>query len=147
MSSTPLENLAKIGQLDAVPESPELARNKLISARKRLADSRAAPVSNETRFDAGCNAIRDMAEIGLLMRGFRTTSRPGHHQTAIQCLGHTLGLDDAAIRVIDGLRKQRHLADYEGDPVTDAALAECVRQAAALLPRVEAALVDKGWVT
>lgn len=27
------------------------------------------------------------------------------------------------------LRKQRNLADYEGDPITDATLAECLKQA------------------
>ncbi len=141
-----LENLAKTKSLDAVPESPDLALNKLASARKRLADAHIAHVSNETRFDAAYNAIRDVAEIGLLIYGFRTNARGGgHHQMAIQCLKHTLGVDDDRIQVIDGLRKQRHLADYEGDTVTEAALSECIRQATRLLPQVEDALKTKGW--
>ena len=141
-----LENLAKTKNLDAVPDSPDLALNKLASARKRLADARIVNVSKETRFDAAYNAIRDLAEIGLLIYGFRTNARGGgHHQMAIQCLKHTLGVDDGRIQVIDGLRKQRHLADYEGETVNDAALSECIRQATHLLPEVEDAMKMKGW--
>ena len=78
--------------------------------------------------------------------GFRTNARGGgHHQMAIQCLKHTPGVDDGRIQVIDGLRKQRYLADYEGDTVNDAALSECIRQATDLLPRVEDARKTKGW--
>ncbi len=35
--------------------------------------------------------------------------------------------------MLDALRKQRNLNDYEGDPVTDAAVSECLTQAEALL--------------
>ena len=35
--------------------------------------------------------------------------------------------------MLDGLRKQRNLADYSGDAVSDCALAECRQQAEALL--------------
>jgi len=35
--------------------------------------------------------------------------------------------------VLDALRKQRNLNDYEGGPVTDAAVTECLAQAEALL--------------
>ena len=35
--------------------------------------------------------------------------------------------------VLDALRKQRNLNDYEGDPVTDAAVVECVKQAEILI--------------
>jgi hypothetical protein len=142
-----LDNLAKSRNLDAVPDSPGLALAKLASARKRMADAGIANVSRETRFDAAYNAIRDLAEIGLLIYGYRTNSRGGgHHQLAIQCLKHTLGVDDGRIQVIDSLRKQRHLADYDGDTVTAAALSECVRQGTQLLPEVEKAMNSKGWV-
>lgn len=42
--------------------------------------------------------------------------------------------------VLVALRKQRNLNDYAGDPVTDSAMAECCRQAAALLAHTE------GWL-
>lgn len=69
MTSIYLENLAKIKQLDTVPASPELGLNKLESARKRLRDAGVKSISNETRFDAAYNAIRDCSEVGLLMHG------------------------------------------------------------------------------
>lgn len=143
MTSTFLANLAKIGQFDAVPVSPELVQRILAAARQQLKDAHIEQASNETRFDCAYNAIRASADIGLLNNGFRTpTGRPGHHQTAIQCLWHTLSIDDPAIRLPDGLRKQRSGSNYDGDPVTAGALSECLRQAEGLLARVEAAVIS-----
>ncbi len=45
---------------------------------------------------------------------------------------HTLGVSPATVRVLDALRKQRNLSDYDGELVTDQALHECLRQANAL---------------
>ena len=61
------------------------------------------------------------------------TSQPGHHQTALQVLPKTLGLERDVVIVLDALHKQRNLNDYEGDPVSDSAVTECCRQAAFLL--------------
>ena len=144
MTSTFLANLEKIGQLDAVPASPELVQRILSAARQQLKDAHIEQASNETRFDCAYNAIRASADIGLLINGFRTsTGRPGHHQTAIQCLGHTLSVDDPTIRLLDGLRKQRSGSNYDGDMVTAGALAECLGQAKRLLTHVEAAVKFK----
>lgn len=147
MTSLPLENLAKIGQLDAVPPSKALGRRLIESARARLADAALVQASAETRFDCAYAVIRSVADLGLLLRGFRTsTHRPGHHQTAIQCLAHTMALDAGRIRLLDALRKQRNLADYEGDAVTAAALAECIDQARLLLAQGEQAAREAGWI-
>ena len=68
------------------------------------------------------------------LRGCRTsTSQPGHHQTALQALPHTLGLPNDSVIVFDALRKQRNINDYEGNPVTEAAVTECIQQAEKLL--------------
>ncbi len=48
-------------------------------------------------------------------------------------LPKTLGLATDTVIVLDALRKQRNLNDYEGDPVADAAVAECLAQAEALI--------------
>lgn len=65
--------------------------------------------------------LANLHRIGLLDKGYRTlTSKPGHHQTTLQCLIHTLGVAPAEIRVLDGLRKQRNLSDYDGEPVSQA---------------------------
>lgn len=139
MTSTNLSNLAKIGQLDTVGYSKDLVDRMLATAKQRLRDAQFTQNSDETRFDCAYTAIRAVADIGLHINGFRTsTSKPGHHQTAIACLAHTLGVDGATIRVLDSLRKQRNLSDYDGELVSEAALQECLKQAQALLTRVEA---------
>lgn len=141
MTSTNLLNLAKIGQLDPVAYSKDLVDRMLATATQRLRDAQFTQNSDETRFDCAYTAIRAVADIGLHINGFRTsTSKPGHHQTAIACLAHTLGVDGATIRVLDSLRKQRNLSDYDGELVSEAALQECLKQAQALLTRVESVL-------
>ena len=138
MTSINLLNLAKIGQLDPVPLSVDLVKRMLLAARQRLRDAELTQNSDVTRFDCAYTAIRAAADIGLHLNGFRTsTSKPGHHQTAVQCLAHTLGVDAATVRVLDGLRKQRNLTDYDGELVTESALQECLNQARAILIRVE----------
>lgn len=134
MTSNPLTNLVKIGQLEAVPFSQPLLDKLLATATSRLLDAQRVNNSAETRFDCAYTAIRAVADAALLKQGYRTsTSKPGHHQTTLQCLTHTLGVEVTVIRVLDSLRKQRNLSDYDGEIVTDAALAECLQQAQALL--------------
>lgn len=143
MTSIDLLNLAKIGQLDPVPLSVDMVKRMLLSAKQRLRDAGFTQNSPETRFDCAYTAIRVVADIGLHLNGFRTsTSKPGHHQTAVQCLSHTLGVDAATVRILDGLRKQRNLSDYDGEMVTDAALQECLRQAQAIVIRADSVLKE-----
>lgn len=80
-------------------------------------------------------AERNLGDTGTL------TSRPGHHQTAIQTLPQTVGLTTDQMIVLDALRKQRNLADYDGDPVPDSALRDCIAGARALLAHVKQWLV------
>ena len=129
-SDAALENLARIGQLDKVPFSSELMARMLATARSRLIDAHRSENSAETRFDCAYTAIRAIADAALLAHGYRTsTSKPGHHQTTIQCLTHTLGVSVGVVRVLDALRKQRNLSDYDGESITDQALVECIEQA------------------
>lgn len=134
MSSDHLVNLVRIGLLDAVPLSPELRDRMLQAAQNRLNDAMHIHNSPETRFDCAYVTIRTVADAALLAQGYRTsTSKPGHHQTTLQCLEHTLGLSPAVVRVLDGLRKQRNLSDYDGEPVSQALLQACLEQAQQLL--------------
>ena len=129
-SDAALENLARIGQLDKVPFSSDLMARMLATARSRLIDAQRSENSAETRFDCAYTAIRAIADAALLAHGYRTsTSKPGHHQTTIQCLSHTLGVSVGVVRVLDALRKQRNLSDYDGESITDQALVECIEQA------------------
>ena len=43
----------------------------------------------------------------------------------MQALPLTVGLAPQTMVVLDGLRKQRNIADYDGDPISPTAVAEC----------------------
>ena len=129
-----LENLQAIHRLQAFEATAGGVLRLLASAERNLADARLSELSNDNRFDAAYKTIMQCAMLGLWAKGFRTaTSQPGHHQTALQVLPKTLGTAADTVIVLDALRKQRNLNDYEGDPVTDAAVRECLTQAEALL--------------
>lgn len=75
-----------------------------------------------------------LANAALQASGFRTlTSKPGHHQTLIQSLVKTVGIETDRMIVLDALRKQRNVTDYSGDLVEDAAVKECLEQAQDLI--------------
>ena len=138
MPEEELNNLARIGMLDKVPFSAALLQKMLATAHTRLQDAQRTNNSPETRFDCAYTAIRAVADAALHAHGWRTsTSKPGHHQTTIGCLVHTLGVSPATVRVLDALRKQRNLSDYDGELVTDQALHECLQQAATLIRLAE----------
>ena len=129
-----LENLLAIHRLQAFEATAAAVLRLLAAAERNLADAGLAELSNDNRFDAAYKTIMQCAMVGLWAKGYRTvTSQPGHHQTALQALPKTLGLATDTVIVLDALRKQRYLNDYEGDPVTDAAVRECLAQAQVLL--------------
>ena len=142
MTSEPLTNLQRIGLLDSVPFSQPLLEKMLTVASSRLQDALRKDNSMETRFDCAYTAIRAIADAALLKQGFRTsTSKPGHHQTTLQCLAHTLSVDASTIRILDSLRKQRNLTDYDGELITESLLQECILQASSLLKLAQHALM------
>ena len=103
-------------------------------AQSRIEDALRTDNSMETRFDCAYTAIRAVADAALLQQGYRTsTSKPGHHQTTLQCLVHTLNVAPTTVRVLDSLRKQRNLTDYDGELITESLLKECLEQAVSLL--------------
>ena len=133
-----LENL--LGRIleRVVPERAGIAR-MLAAAERNVADAQLAGLSAENKFDAAYKAIMQCAMIALRANGYRTlTSRPGHHQTALQTLPLTIALANERMIVLDALRKQRNLADYEGDPVTAQTVVDCLAQARQLLADVKA---------
>jgi hypothetical protein len=127
-----LKNLVGIS-LDEVPASAETVKRLLQAAKGHIADAQATNITAETRFGAAYTAIRMLADAALNANGYRTTtSKPGHHQTAIQSLPLTIGLAAQTVQVLDALRKQRHVTEYSGDLVPESAVRECVQQAQAL---------------
>ncbi len=128
-----LRNLVGLS-LEEIEPAREAVQRLLLGARRHIADAKVEAVSVETRFTSAYTAARMLADVGLLAHGYRTlTSKPGHHQTAIQALPLTLGVDAAIVRRLDMLRKQRHLTEYSGDLIPESALAECLAQAEGLL--------------
>jgi len=129
-----LANLLKINRLQEFTPGAEGVQRLLESAERNLNDAKLNALSSDNRFDAAYKTIMQCAMVGLWANGYRTsTSQPGHHQTALQALPLTLGLPDDSVIVFDALRKQRNINDYEGDPVTKAAVTECITQAEQLL--------------
>lgn len=133
-----LENLVKIGQLEPITPDPHDINRLLEAARRSLNDAQLSGLSAEGRFDMAYKAIMQSANAALQASGFRTlTSKPGHHQTMIQTLPQTVGLDRDITIQLDALRKQRNVIDYSGDIVSDTMANEAVQHATALLARVQ----------
>ncbi len=139
-----LQNLLAIQRLLAFEASRADVQRLLAAAERNLADSAVAAISAENRFDAAYKCIMQCAMAALWANGYRTsTSQPGHHQTAIQSLTLTIGLDAKTMVVLDTLRKQRNVSDYDGDPISPSSIEECLKQADALLRRLKSWLAQQ----
>ncbi|MYN06476.1 DNA-binding protein [Pseudoduganella aquatica] len=137
-----LENLLKIGRLSLLAPSRDDIQRLLEAAKRNLADAKVDAVSEESRFDSAYKCIMQCAMATLRASGYRTsTNQPGHHQTAIQALPLTIGLDSKTMVLLDTFRKQRNISDYNGDPISPSLLEACIAEAGAMLVRVEA------WLT
>jgi len=138
-----LQNLLAIKRLLAHSPDAAAMRKLLEAARRNLTDATVTAISTDNRFDMAYKCLMQCAILGLWSSGYRTaTSQPGHHQTAIQCLTLTMGVPTASVIVLDALRKQRNLSDYEGDPISEATLASCLDEAGQLLAHTQQWLRD-----
>lgn len=137
-----LDNL--IGKLlERIEPDPRAIQRLVDAAERNIKDAELAALSNENRFDVAYKAIMQLANAALQASGFRTlTSKPGHHQTMIQSLVKTVGIESDRLIVLDALRKQRNIADYSGDLVEDGAVEECIVQAKQLLVMTQSWLMS-----
>ena len=132
-----LDNLLKIGRLKTHETDADEIGNLLAAAKRNLADSRAENISIENRFDAAYKCIMQCSLAALMANGFRPDTKvPGHHQTVIQSLPKTIGMDRARVAVLDALRNKRNLSDYTGKEIDSASLATCIEEAERLLQDV-----------
>jgi hypothetical protein len=132
-----LQNLARAGRLHAHETSAGEVRSLLDAARRNLLDAARRQNSPETRFDCAYKAVMQAALVAMLANGYRpSTSAPGHHQTIIQSLPLTAGLDPDAWVPLDVLRRKRNQADYTGAPASEAEVLDAIGQAEALLATV-----------
>jgi len=138
-----LQNLLAIQSLMEFSAQREDIQRLLAAAERNLQDSGVAGISDENRFDMAYKCVMQCSMAALWANGYRTsTSKPGHHQTAIQTLGLTVALDARTVVILDKLRKQRNINDYEGDPIPPSVVEECQRQARLLMEQVRAWLKD-----
>ncbi|MCY1279362.1 hypothetical protein D9M68_877200 [compost metagenome] len=139
-----LENLLGLS-LETIEPDAFSIRRLLEAAGRSLSDARLPGISSEGRFDMAYKAIMQCANAALQANGYRTlTSKPGHHQTMIQSLPLTIGLDGRAMMLLDSLRKQRNVIDYSGDMVSERMAAEALQQAEQLMQRVVGWLEQSG---
>jgi hypothetical protein len=123
----------KIGRLKTHEPNAAEVQRLLAAIRRNLTDAAATNISAETRFDAAYKAVMQCALVAMLAAGYRpAANEPGHHQTMIQSLPLTLGVANEVWVVLDALRRQRNANDYTGQPITAAAVAECLAQAKTL---------------
>ena len=136
-----LQNLLKIGQLEEHETNAAQVRRMLESAERGIADARQESISPETRLDAAYRALMQLCMVALWANGFRPArSKPGHHQTMIQSLVHTIELRRDQMLLLETFRVKRNAIDYTGDNVDEASVDECIGAAAELLGDVT------GWL-
>jgi hypothetical protein len=134
-----LDNLVRTHQLAPHVPRPIEVQQLLAAAKRNLADAGSQEISDETRFDCAYKSIMQCASIGLLANGYRpATSTPGHHQTMIQALPLTLGVERGTWVVLDALRRKRNVNDYSGDLLEPEAVLECIERAKVLLAHTQA---------
>lgn len=140
-----LDNLVG-SSLEKVTPDREAVQRLLEAAARSLADAKLPGLSAEGRFDMAYKAYKAMmqsANAALQANGFRTpTGRPGHHQTMIQTLPKSIGLNAQKMVLLDKLRRQRNVIDYSGDLVSDSMADACFMEAASLLNAVRAWLAQ-----
>jgi hypothetical protein len=131
-----LKNLLGLSLESVQPDAASIER-LLEAAQCSLTDAQLPDLGSEGRFDMAYKAIMQSANAALQANGFRTlTSKPGHHQTMIQNLPRTIGMESSTMVLLDQMRKQRNVIDYSGDLVSDALAAEAVKQAGLLIAQV-----------
>jgi hypothetical protein len=120
--------------LESIPKDVGNVERLMAAAKRSLEDAQLPGMSSEGRFDMAYKSIMQAANAVLQANGFRTlTSKPGHHQTMIQTLPLTIGLERTRMITLDGLRKQRNLGDYSGDPLSESMAQDALDQARALM--------------
>jgi len=122
-----LEGLLKINRLVEHETDSEQFGRLLSSAGRFLNDARQDSVSLETRLDAAYRAIAQYATLALWANGYRTSkSSPGHHQTMIQSLVHSIDLDSDQMALLDTFRVKRNAIDYSGEDVDEGSVLACI---------------------
>jgi hypothetical protein len=137
MSKEELDNLVNIQKLKVEPGSRSEFVGMLDSARKRLADAQNESLDPESRFDLAYGAAHRLAIATLRQQGYRSKDRI----TVFQALVHTVGADNADIRIFVRAHHERNLAEYEGRTEIDerllADLIRCTKKLEAVVGKLQ----------
>lgn len=134
-----LENLARIGRLQAHAATRGEIAKLLAGATRSLKDAGNTANSHATRLTLAYTAIMEAAQAALFANGYRPSkSEGGHHMTMVQSLVHSIGIEPARMRVLDTIRHKRNVVDYSGEDVEPSDAREAVAVAKALLADVKA---------
>jgi hypothetical protein len=138
-----LQNLAKIGQV-VEHETDRRQVGKLLEAAARfIDDAREESISMETRLDAAYKAAMQCAMVALWANGYRPVrNKPGHHQTMIQSLVHTIAMDNDHMLLLDTFRAKRNATDYTGELVDGGSVNGCIEASVYLRERLQSWLVE-----
>jgi hypothetical protein len=135
MTSSHLNNLAKIGQIKAEPTNSLELEGLIHAGRVRLKDASNATLSIESRFDLAYNAAQSLALAALRWHGFRSTNR----YLVFQVLPHTTGLGPEVWRVLAKCHERRNIAEYEGSfEIEDQLMSDLLSAALALSAKIDA---------
>ncbi|MDQ7994489.1 MAG: hypothetical protein AAGC76_01405 [Luteibacter sp.] len=135
MTSSPLDNLVRVGQLKAEPPAQAEIDGLIHSGTVRLQDSQLTSLCMESRFDLAYNAAHALSLAALRCHGYRSENR----YQVFQCLAHTLKLEPLQWRALSQAHNKRNLAEYEGGLDVEGALLDAlIRSAQVVLNGVTA---------
>lgn len=128
-----LQNLLKIGQLAEHKTGSKQVGKLLGSAGRSIADARLDSISPQSRLDIAYRAIMQLAMVALWVNDYRPSrSAPGHHQTMLQSLVHSIELDRDQMLLLDTFRVKRNANNYTGDDVDESSVEACIEAAISL---------------
>ena len=132
-----LQNLYKFGPLNK-HEPDSLQIRKMLSAAKRsITDAAGDSLSSESRLELAYTAIMQLSMVALWSKGYRCSkSVPGHHQTMIQSLVHTIELDRKKMVLLDSFRTSRNAMEYMGNDIDSTTSDVCLKAARELFDHV-----------
>ncbi len=128
-----LQNLLKIGRLAEHKTDKNQVGKLLVAAERSIADARLDSISLHSRLDIAYRAVMQLSMIALWANGYRPSrSAPGHHQTMLQSLVLSIGLDRDQMLLLDTFRVKRNAIDYTGDDVDESSVEACIEAADSL---------------
>jgi hypothetical protein len=119
MSSKELDNLVSVGMLKVEPPDQGEFDGLFRSGVARLADSKIAGLSDDSKFSLAYDAAHSFALAAMRWHGYRPSNK---RFVVFQALQHTLGVPPKIWRVLDNCHGKRNLADYQGAFEVDAQL-------------------------